>query len=82
MPASAVEPLVLGMRVRDYQPAMLDEPLASGEVTWSVRAGSISGSDGWIGFHQADTAPLTPAPPAEIEVTDTHRAISTCWVAW
>jgi ATP-dependent Lhr-like helicase len=73
VPASAVEPLV-GMRVADYQPAMLDELLASGEVTWS-RAGSISGSDGWIAFHQADTAPLTLAPPAEIEVTDTHRAI-------
>ena len=32
MPASAVEPLVFGQRVRDYQPAMLDELLASGEV--------------------------------------------------
>ena len=35
VPASAVEPLVFGMRVADYQPAMLDELLASGEVTWS-----------------------------------------------
>ena len=40
-----------------------------------VGAGSISGSDGWIAFHHADTAPLTLAPPAEIEFTDTHRAI-------
>ena len=31
-------------RVRDYQPAMLDELLAAGEVTWSG-AGAISGSD-------------------------------------
>ena len=61
-------------RVRDYQPAMLDELLASGEVTWSG-AGSISGSDGWIAFHPADTAPLTLAAPAEIEFTDAHRAI-------
>ncbi len=30
IPASAVEPLVFGQRVRDYQPAMLDELLASG----------------------------------------------------
>ena len=74
VPASAVEPLVFGMRVADYQPAMLDELLASGEVTWSG-AGSISGSDGWIAFHHADTAPLTLAPPAQIEFTDTHRAI-------
>ena len=65
---------MFGPRVRDYQPAMLDELLASGEVTWSG-AGSISGSDGWIAFHHADTAALTLATPAEIEFTDTHRAI-------
>ncbi|BBX04228.1 ATP-dependent helicase [Mycolicibacterium moriokaense] len=74
IPASSVEPLVFGQRVRDYQPAMLDELLASGEVTWSG-VGQIGGGDGWIAFHQADTAPLTLAPPAEIEFTDTHRAI-------
>ena len=74
IPASAVEPLVFAPRVRDYQPAMLDELLASGEVTWSG-AGAISGSDGWIAFHHADTAALTLAAPAEIEFTDAHRAI-------
>ena len=74
IPASAVEPLVFGQRVRDYQPAMLDELLASGEVTWSG-AGQIGGGDGWIAFHPADSAPLTLAAPAEIEFTDTHRAI-------
>ena len=31
-----------------------------GEVTWSG-AGSISGSDGWIALHAADSAPLTLA---------------------
>ena len=37
--ASAVEPLVFGMRVADYQPAMLDELLASGEylIAFSIR---------------------------------------------
>jgi ATP-dependent Lhr-like helicase len=74
LPASAVEPLVFGQRVRDYQPAMLDELLASGEVTWSG-AGQIGGGDGWIAFHAAESAPLTLAPPTEIEFTDTHRAI-------
>jgi ATP-dependent helicase Lhr and Lhr-like helicase len=74
LPASAVEPLVLSQRVRDYQPAMLDELLASGEVTWSG-AGQIGGGDGWIAFHPAESAPLTLAVPAEIEFTDTHRAI-------
>ena len=74
MPASAIEPLVLAPRVRDYSPAMLDELLATGEITWSG-AGSISGSDGWIALHPADSAPLTLAAPVEIDFTDAHRAI-------
>ncbi len=78
IPASAVEPLVFGQRVRDYEPAMLDELLASGEVTWSGAGqigGSSGGSDGWVAFHSADSAPLTLAAPVEIEFTDTHRSI-------
>ena len=74
IPASSTEPLVLAPRVRGYSPAMLDELLASGEVTWSG-AGSISGSDGWVTLHVADTAPLTLPAPAEIDLTDTHRAV-------
>jgi ATP-dependent Lhr-like helicase len=74
LPASAIEALVLAPRVRDYAPAMLDELLASGEVIWSG-AGTISGSDGWIAFHPADSAPLTLAAGSEIEFTAAHRAI-------
>ena len=74
IPASAVEPLVFSQRVRNYQPAMLDELLAAGEVTWSG-AGSISSGDGWIAFHSAETAPLTLAAPTEIDFTDVHREI-------
>jgi ATP-dependent helicase Lhr and Lhr-like helicase len=74
IPASALEPLVLAPRVREYTPAMLDELLAAGEVTWSG-AGSISGSDGWIALHASDSAPLTLASPGEIDFTDAHRAI-------
>ncbi|MDT5343593.1 MAG: ATP-dependent helicase Lhr and Lhr-like helicase [Mycobacterium sp.] len=74
LPASAIESLVLPPRVRDYSPAMLDELLASGEVMWSG-AGAISGSDGWVAFHPADSAPLTLAPASEIEFTAAHRAI-------
>jgi len=74
VPASALEPLVLGQRVRDYQPAMLDELLASGEVGWSG-AGAISATDGWIALHMSDTAPLSLHAPAEIEFTDRHRMI-------
>ena len=74
LPASAVESLVFAPRVRDYQPAMLDELLASGEVTWSG-AGAISGNDGWVVFHLADTAPLTLTDPAPIELGEAHRGI-------
>ncbi|WP_343573816.1 ATP-dependent helicase [Mycobacterium sp.] len=74
LPASAIESLVLAPRVRDYSPALLDELLASGEVLWSG-AGSISGSDGWVAFHCADTAPLTLAAASQIEYTAAHRAI-------
>ena len=74
MPASAIEPLVLAPRVRDYSPALLDELLATGEVTWSG-AGSISAGDGWIALHPSESAPLTLAGPADIDLGDAHRAI-------
>ena len=74
LPASAIEQLVLAPRVRDYSPAMLDELLATGEVTWSG-AGSISGSDGWVALHTSDAAPMTLAAPTALEMTDAHRTI-------
>jgi ATP-dependent Lhr-like helicase len=74
LPASAVESLVVAPRVRGYQPAMLDELLASGEVTWSG-SGAISAHDGWVVFHNADSAALTLGAPAEFDHNDAHRAI-------
>lgn len=74
MPASAIEPLVLAPRLRDYSPALLDELLAAGDITWSG-AGSISSSDGWIALHTSESAPLTLAGPADIDLGDAHRAI-------
>ncbi len=74
LPASAVEPLIFGQRVRDYHPGMLDELLASGEVLWSG-AGALSAADGWVAFHPADTAALSLAPPAELELTEVHHAV-------
>lgn len=74
LPASAVEPLVLGPRVRDYSPALLDELLASGEVLWSG-AGTIGTADGWVVFHSAETAALTLGEPAPVDMGEQHRAI-------
>ena len=48
------------MRVRDYQPRLLDELTASGEVLWQGH-GSLAGTDGWISLHTAKLAPFTLA---------------------
>ena len=58
VPASALEPLVLGARVRDYESSYLDELTASGEVIWAGHA-ALPGADGWVSLHLADQAPLT-----------------------
>ncbi|WP_435769558.1 ATP-dependent helicase [Nocardioides sp. SYSU DS0651] len=66
VPASALEPLILAGRVRDYEPAMLDELTATGEVLWSGH-GSLPGSDGWVSLHLADQAHLTLPEPAAVD---------------
>ncbi|WP_425545981.1 ATP-dependent helicase [Arthrobacter russicus] len=66
IPASAIEPLVLASRVRDYAPGMLDELMAAGEVLWSGM-GSLPGNDGWIALHAAESLPLTLRPAADYE---------------
>ncbi|GAA4048013.1 ATP-dependent helicase [Arthrobacter methylotrophus] len=69
VPASAWEPLVLASRISDYQPAMLDELMAAGEVLWSG-AGSLPGNDGWISLHVAEAAELTLNPDLDFEPGD------------
>ncbi|TIC79861.1 ATP-dependent helicase [Nocardioides sp. GY 10113] len=66
VPASALEALVLGGRVRDYEPAMLDELTATGEVVWAGH-GPLAGGDGWVSLHLADQAPLSLPEPGEPE---------------
>ncbi|XAS64521.1 crosslink repair DNA glycosylase YcaQ family protein [Micrococcaceae bacterium Sec5.8] len=69
IPASAWEPLVLAGRIVDYQPAMLDELMAAGEVLWSG-AGALPGNDGWVSLHLADSAELTLNPAIDFEPGD------------
>jgi ATP-dependent helicase Lhr and Lhr-like helicase len=70
-PASAWESLILPSRVADYEPALLDEVTASGEVTWVGHA-SLPGTDGWVSFHLGDQAPLTlPLPELDPETGGT-----------
>ena len=73
VPASALESLVLPSRVRDYQPAMLDELTATGEVLWAGHGG-LPGSDGWVSLHLADTAPLTLPDHGDLELSPDHEA--------
>lgn len=74
VPASAWEPLVLASRVSNYQPAMLDELMAAGEVLWSG-AGGLPGNDGWISLHLADSAELTLNPAVEYEPGDAQQRL-------
>jgi len=74
VPASAWEPLVLATRVSNYQPAMLDELMAAGEILWSG-AGALPGNDGWISLHLADSAELTLNPAPEFEPGDASRRL-------
>ena len=62
VPASMWEALVLPSRVRDYVPALLDEVLASGEVSWTG-AGQIGESDGWVRLWPAHHPPAPSARP-------------------
>jgi len=74
VPASALEPLVLGSRVIDYNPALLDELTASGEVLWAGN-GSLAGTDGWVSLHPADGAPLTLPDPGDLEPSDIQDSV-------
>jgi ATP-dependent Lhr-like helicase len=75
VPASAWESLVLPARVADYEPAMLDELTATGELLWAGQ-GALPGADGWVSLHLADSADLTlPAPDPELELHELHTAV-------
>ncbi|RYB91996.1 ATP-dependent helicase [Nocardioides oleivorans] len=75
VPASAIEPLVLAARVRDYEPSMLDELTASGEVIWAGHS-PLPGSDGWVSLHLADQAHLTlPEGEGDEEPDGLQRAV-------
>jgi ATP-dependent Lhr-like helicase len=74
LPASTWESLVLPARVRDYSPAMLDELTTTGEVLWSGR-GELTGGDGWVALHLADTAPLTLAEPTLVDQGELHGRV-------
>jgi len=74
VPASALETLILPSRVPGYDPSLLDELTASGEVIW-MGQGSLPGGDGWVSLYFADTAPLLIPAPSDITLTPVHEAV-------
>ncbi|MEU4831215.1 DEAD/DEAH box helicase [Streptosporangium sp. NPDC023615] len=74
VPASALETLILPARVPGYDPSLLDELTASGEVIWAGQ-GSLPGGDGWVSLYFADTAPLLMPAPADITLTPVHEVV-------
>jgi ATP-dependent Lhr-like helicase len=74
VPASALETLVLPLRVAGYVPAMLDELTASGEVLWAG-VGPLPGQDGWVSLQLAEHADLLLAPVGELSSTPVHDAV-------
>jgi len=75
LPASALETLVLPVRIPDYSPAMLDELTSAGEVTW-CGAGGLPGQDGWLALAPTDLAELVlPAPAPDPPAGTTHQAV-------
>ncbi|PSL00993.1 ATP-dependent Lhr-like helicase [Murinocardiopsis flavida] len=74
VPASALEPLVLGARVADYEPALLDALTTSGEVVWAG-AGTLAGNDGWVCLAPAGEAALVLPEPSPVPDSPAHRAV-------
>ena len=65
LPASSLESVVLPARVQDYRPGLLEELISAGEVLWQGN-GALSGTDGWVSLHPADSAHVTLRPAATI----------------
>jgi ATP-dependent Lhr-like helicase len=75
IPASALESLVLPLRVADYSPALLDELSAAGEILWAG-GGGLPGNDGWITLALPETAPLLlPEPDDTVREGAAHAAV-------
>lgn len=63
LPASLWESQILRARIRHYQPAMLDELLASGDVIWCGHK-ALGNNDGLVSLHLSEFAAET-LPPSD-----------------
>jgi ATP-dependent Lhr-like helicase len=69
IPASALEPQVLSARLPGYEPRLLDELTASGEVVWAG-AGGLGKDDGWVVLSLAGQAALLLPEPMHVDLSD------------
>ncbi|MCP1204098.1 ATP-dependent helicase [Pantoea sp. B550] len=75
LPASLWESQILRARIADYQPAMLDELLASGEVVWCGHRAQGQ-NDGLISLHLTEFAAETlPEADATLPLTPIQQAM-------
>ncbi|MBV9593248.1 MAG: ATP-dependent helicase [Actinobacteria bacterium] len=72
--ASALETLILPMRVADYVPAMLDELTLAGDVVWAG-AGSLGAADGWLVLAPTEAADLLLPEIVTPELSNIHLAL-------
>jgi ATP-dependent Lhr-like helicase len=68
VPASALERQVLAARLPGYNPGLLDQLCASGEVVWAG-AGALGSDDGWVSLFTAEQAPLLLPEPLPVELS-------------
>ena len=74
LPASALERQILAARLPGYQPALLDQLGASGEIVWAG-AGAIGSDDGWVVISLADHAPLLMPQLQDVELSEVALTI-------
>jgi len=72
LPASMLETLILPSRVSDYQSALLDEALVTGQVIWTG-GGTIGEHDAWVRLWPAD-AMLATTPTESLDDDQTAAA--------
>jgi ATP-dependent Lhr-like helicase len=74
VPASALERQVLPARLPAYNPGLLDQLCAAGEVVW-VGAGPLGSDDGWVSLYLADHAPLLLPEPLPVDLSPLAIAV-------